>query len=378
MPSGIRFSAVESLVEMIYESMLDQRMWPRFVELACDVFGASSAHLIATSTINREGFWLAHCIDPAALESYERYYVGLSPWRARYPVLGPGSAISLRGESLVPDDTLVRSEFYLDFLRPLGQRWMCAAFLRPEVPRAPSYGLFMYRGANRNAFEPEAEDALAEISRNLLRLERLVHAVLTWREAHNSADVAAFLLTERGRLLGCNKTGEALIAERLVLPGMRSFGFGSQHADSWLYGALSRYQAAPHDARALRHLVALSPSRELELTLAPFAAPGSSPLTRAARVLLTVRRVDNEADSPLDDVALGGAVRERFRWTRSETDTVLRLVNGATLAQIAAMRECAVETVRSHIKSAKRKAGVSRQLDLVRIVHQLRDESERR
>ncbi|MCL4746021.1 MAG: hypothetical protein KJZ83_11465 [Burkholderiaceae bacterium] len=361
-------SALRHLIDLIYDSMLEPQALSKLLEHLCATYGAHSAQLISTASVNCQGFWTGHAIDPAAVQAYERYYAALSPWRAAYPSLARGASSVLRGEALVSDARLLRSEFYNDFLRPNRQRWMRAAYLRPEGALASGYGLYLYREPQAAPFEQETDQGLGALAAHLLRVERLGAAAAYWIASQGEGACASFLLTAKGRVLQCNEAGEALVDDGVVVAGARGVSFGSQQASLWLHGVLASRPGERDGAIVHRHLEQLSPEELVEFTLAPMRATACSPLTRAAALLLNVRRVVRA----IDDATLARVAHERMRWTRAEVETVRRLADGERIEQIAAARECALETVRSHIKSAKRKAGASRQMDLVRLVHQLR------
>jgi DNA-binding CsgD family transcriptional regulator len=62
----------------------------------------------------------------------------------------------------------------------------------------------------------------------------------------------------------------------------------------------------------------------------------------------------------------------RLGLSRSEAEVTLALAKGATLAEIAESRGVARVTVRDQIRAAMGKASVHRQVDLVRLVLELR------
>jgi len=72
-----------------------------------------------------------------------------------------------------------------------------------------------------------------------------------------------------------------------------------------------------------------------------------------------------------DTASLAARTAKLFGWTPTEFDTVWRLYQNASTHEISQARKCSVETVRTHLKHAKRKAGVSRQVELVTLLVQL-------
>jgi DNA-binding CsgD family transcriptional regulator len=58
----------------------------------------------------------------------------------------------------------------------------------------------------------------------------------------------------------------------------------------------------------------------------------------------------------------------RFGLTQAEADVASQFVNGGSIPEIAASRGVAESTIREQMKSIYRKTGVSRQVDLIRLL----------
>ena len=67
-------------------------------------------------------------------------------------------------------------------------------------------------------------------------------------------------------------------------------------------------------------------------------------------------------------VASRQEVRELYRWSRAETEVAMGVATGKPLTEIAAQRGKTMNTVRSQLASAMKKAGCHRQVDLVRLL----------
>ncbi len=357
------------LVEMVYESMLDPGALQQVVQGLCTELDADGAHLLAIPALNRSGFWVGHRIDPAMVDSYEQYYTRVDPWREALPALAPGQAAVFRGDDLVPPAALLASEFYNDFLLPQCQRYIHGVLVRPEAPGAPSYALSVFRGAGREPFDERADAILAGLGRHLLRVERLgVAAMLAGSDARGDA---VFFLGAGGRLIQCNKAAQAMIGDGVVVDGARTVSFASQSLNLWLHGLVSSRERMACD-RTRHCTTAHDPVMgTLEFELAPLRVAAPTPSLRAARLMLRVRH----AAGDMSGNVFARAAWSRYSLTASEVDILQKLAAGATVVEIADARQCSPETVRSHLKSAKRKVSVSRQVDLVRLVLDLGKES---
>ncbi|MCL4746020.1 MAG: hypothetical protein KJZ83_11460 [Burkholderiaceae bacterium] len=358
----------EGLVDLVYESMLEPAALPQVLAGLARATGADCANLWAVPPLNRAGFWIAHDIDRSAIDAYEQYYQRLDPWRAAFPLLAPGTSIVVRGEDLLPEETVLRSEFFTDFLLPNRVQRVCGVLVRPEAPWAPTYALSVFRAPGREFFEPDVVRLLDELGRHLLRVERLGTAALL--AGSDSRGDAAFFLGTSGRLIQCNRAAEELIVDSVVLPGVRTIAFSSQALNLWFHGLLTSPQRLAGDRARHRTTVRFPGHGDLEFELTALRGHAPTPVLRVAPMMLRVRRAVRNGEGD----AFARHACGRFGLTASEIDILQRLAAGATVAEIASARASSPETVRSHIKSAKRKTGIGRQVDLVRLVLRLNDE----
>lgn len=352
-----------ALIDLLYQGVEDRQAWCEFLQRSADALGASSAQFFSNGAVGREGFWLPYGVEPGTLERYDAHFRRLDAWYAARPQLAPGQWALLRYEQMVPDEIFLQSEFYHDFLRPQQIRWGRSVFLAPPANGASEYVLSWFRGPHRACFGAREEALIAEIGRHLARIEQLGAASVHARARLEEPGCAVFLLSEFGGLIQCNDEAEELQRAGAVVVEPWGLRFAAQEINFWLYNALHpRGRARGADASP-RLSARLDPLGPIDVDLRPAALALCSPLLRIARHALTVR--------PLHRLQGAGAMREaarRYRWTKAETATAAQLAGGATVASIAAARGVSVETVRSHLKAAKRKAGVSRQVDLVRLL----------
>lgn len=213
------------------------------------------------------------------------------------------------------------------------------------------------------------------LNRMLLGLR--LDAVLL-RQGVEPADAAVLLLGPHGVLLLANPRAERMLTEGLVLryDHLDRVSFPDPIAQARLEGVLRlpswmerlTFRLGPgeraHDAR----LMPVPPDAVAQLGI-PFLAGssrlGPNPMRMPGSCLLVVVRPSRQAEDGV--VAVAG----RLGLTRAEAAIAMGLVDGATLAEIADARGVSIHTVRVQVKSALSKAGVRRQIDLVRLVQRL-------
>ena len=361
--------ALSRLLDSAYAASTEHGRWPAFLREAAQLIGADSVHVCADGSFDLAGLGLQHGFSPEDLERYRRRYLSSDPWRRPAEALAPGRSAVVRGELLVDDGELFASEAYRDFFAPLGVRWCIGCAVAPALACSPLYVVRFFRSAAAGPFGADAEFIVGEIGRHLLRVERLAAALVGWRTAQGAGgSPAALVLSATGQLLQCDQHGAALLAAGALRRAGPRLRFASVSADAWLTTALAALPGKGGARRQVRQAGVVAPGVSSEIELVVVAQPCSSPLMLAARFLLRIATVRECTREQAAREASG-----RFGWTEAEFDVALRLGNGGTIAAIATARGTTLDTVRSHVKSIKRKTGVRRAADLIRVIAELTD-----
>lgn len=353
------------LIDKMYEAVLDPGQWSDFLAASASMLGASGAHLISTASVQTHGFWIAHGIEAEAIRMYDSYYRSVDPWLAALATLAPREYRSFRGESLVPDKQLLHTEFYREFLKPLGVRWLVGCHIAAPAPMASPYALCYFRTAQDAPFGDEAEVILNEFGRHLSRIDQLGTLNGLTQAGQVDDATALFFLSAKGRLIECNQPAAVLAEQGFSDPARRTMRLPSTGAGLWLQSLIASPRRAG-DARPKMLTESFDGFGEFALELLPFQQQGASPSRRHIAFVLVARRAQHSSAETLAALAT-----ELFHWTSSEFDIVYRLTNGETPTAIATARSSSLATIRSHLKSAKKKAGANRQVDLVRLFMQL-------
>lgn len=365
-------------IECAYESLLDSSGWGGFLNASATQLGADAALVIGPGRGRSVIPSPAVGFSRAALEQYAQYFHHVDPWwhEARAPARGEYRL--LHGERITPDSSLLSSEFYLEFLRPAGLRWMRALIVSPDADISRPYVVAWLRRSSRDPFSPADDHVIAELGGHLVRVERIAHAQVFGRrpgtEGRAGRESAVFVLGQGARLLQANGPAAALIARSVMSERNEALRPGTQEAEFWLHGALARVADRPlrrgaagiplSNEGSARTTLSFGQAGTYEFELAPISGLARSLGLLDAQAVLTVR----PGAAPQAD-AMVARLRSLYGWTAREVQTVWRLAAGLSPAQIATERGCSVETVRTHLKHAKRKAGVRRQVELVGLLY---------
>ncbi|HVL56482.1 MAG TPA: helix-turn-helix transcriptional regulator [Burkholderiaceae bacterium] len=365
---AVTLTELSELVSLIHEAYTDQSAWLRFVQNAARALSANSAFVTSISPVRQTGLWIPYRVDDPAMRQYEQYYRNVSPIRAGLRYAAPGCFDLVRGSDIIADAAMQKTEYYNDFLRPQDWRWVSGITVAPDAPQPLHYYVGFLRGTRSADFEPELDPVFRALGQHMAHVERLFRTRTLVRESAFAAGAsAAYFLTGEGRLIEYNAAGDDLIQRRIVRVGPRGLLLGTQATDLWLQGALATalVRGGAED-RGLRLRAVDAELGELLYELRVLNEPPPVPSLRGARFLLVV------GPPTVPDRAQAAVFAQRlFSWTRAEYDVASRLSSGQPLTEIAKARDSTLATVRSHLKRAKHKAGIRRQVELVRLVMKL-------
>lgn len=355
------------VVNSLHQAFADESRWGEFLADLAGVCGARRAVLMPLDAEPDEPFLASHGFPRAAASQWHSYFKRLDPWLNAGGLPEPGRYSRVEGEALVPDEALRMLKFYSEFLAPNDLRWLRGFWIRPDAGQASPYGVLLWRGVDQPSFDHGVLDTLDTVARAIVAFERVSVANALSRAAGLDHEAAAFLLDRRGRLLMSNGSADALLRREVATLRAGRLVLANPVADRWLHALLEQAGADPMllatPSRCRESLPGLGRSR---LELAAMRPIGAAPALLGWRFSVTLR-----AETDGSRIAVRRTAQKIYRWTNAEFDAVSRLADGEALPEIARQRQSTIETVRSHLKNAKRKAGVRRQVDLVRIITSL-------
>jgi DNA-binding CsgD family transcriptional regulator len=357
---------VGDLVADIYDAAIEPDTWPDVFERVRRRFGAAACGITHRFPTHVDQTWVG------LPESFERDYVARyhrhDPWarfadRLALDVVLPGS-------KMLPDEELVRTEFYNDLLRPHELKDLAAGILDRRGEALVSFALMPPSGAPLTPTALRAVGALFPhlrratlLSRRLAAAESVASALLARFDA---AGIAAIVVDRQRRPLETNALGDALLADgrHLRLDDGR-IAATSAAARAPLEQALASSRLArPLVVRLGAGVRAPSP---LTLSVVPMSErcrAGVAPLAHALLLALV-------ASGSFDAASVGDALIAAYDLTAAEA-RIGALVGGGLCPKEAADRAGITEgTARFQLKQVYAKLGVDGQRGLVAAVGRL-------
>jgi len=360
---GDDLDAQSVMIDGLYAALEDQARWPSVIALLGELLALRVLLMTCLGDVRHRPAFLEAGLDGARRRVYEATGWRDDPFRRAIRAPWVGHWQVLHGDKVAPEALRAGHPWLETILPGAGAAQVRALVITPSAPMSVPVLILAVRRADDPLFDARFDTLLGEVGRHLVRIESLAFRQATACMLRPGVVPAgAFLLDADGQVVGTDPAGAELLALGVFDATGNSLKPSHTDAASWLYGRLAQVRSGQLTLSDVHDGMPLPRSRvaRLELIAAPRLA--SSPSLMRARCLLTIAARPDQSSG-----RRGHSPAMLFGWTPTEADIVERLAEGGTVLGIAQARRCSVETVRSHLKSAKRKAGVARQVDLVRL-----------
>lgn len=374
--------ADDSLVNLIYEAALDSSRWMEFLVHFCGRLNSHTGLIWANdfnarsidSGLAGQDVFTQIGFSDSALTSLASYYAQRNVWLEDPRMHQEGRVIN--GSMLFPNNRLKKTEFWGDWLRHQGIFHTAAAIVekkhdrsvnvtvcRPEsmgeytadelallqrlMPHLQTAFALHSRLYRLQALSQAATAALEQIPFGVVLLDHQGRALFFNQKAEGMAGLSRLLRLREGGPVRCTLPADNSALELLVHGATRTGGNGPPNSATTPCGGGLRLSGL--DGKQLQLLVTPLPS---------WASPFG---TRSAAVIFM-----SDPYAAMGNISV--LLRNVYGMTPAESWLTEALVNGSTPHEYAANFDVTINTVRTQIKRAAAKAGVSRQSDLVRAV----------
>lgn len=354
-----------SIIEQIYESLLDDEAFDALPARLADLVGARSTTL--QTIVDQVPVHVAtHYFSEAMGAFYAANdIIKLDPW---IPIVTGKKLLNRAADS---DDHLSRrdfenSAFYNEFFRRFGDDTGVSLGAVIET-RDGFVGLGLHRALTAPRFDLRERAALEAA---LPHLRRLAETRSRLRETEGAVrDLRAVLHAQAVPVLLTDATGRIhfanAAAEEMLVSGD---GLWSHQGVLRVAGAqVQRLARALADAAGSRGsgdaiLVARPSARPAyRVVVAPHRGPGALP----GRAMVVIE------DPVKSNAGLVDCLRHLFRLSPAEADLAVHLAEGCSLGDVAGRRNVQASTVRSQLNSVLAKTGLRRQSELTAMISRL-------
>ena len=360
-------SEISKLILLAYEAATELSLWPAFLKrytealeadltaLQIHYFDAGHSEVVAQFGIN-----------PSFNSSYNAQYSKRNLWRdCGRKVYRTG--VVLLEEEICPRSLTLKSEFYHDYLVPMGSTRSLGPVIHRDEQRAVT--IPSMRIESREPFGEEqrmlARQLLPHVTRAFQILERL-HVLKASEDVIGSLPFGVAFLTNSGYVVYSNRAAEQIFEEA---DGIRvQFGTltgGSRQSTSDLKAAIDQAAHVDRTTAWPRIVLIERPSLRRSYQVLTFPVRGGLPQFRGLRVpSLAVFIVDPEQQL----VQAPEILADMFGLTRKEAEVAARLAEGKSIQQLAGELGMRYETARTHMRRIFDKTSTSRQSGLVSLI----------
>lgn len=378
--------AFDALVNLIYEAALDSSRWLEFLVEICGQLNSHTgliwandfnARSIDSGLVGQDVFIQTGFTD-SALASLSAYYAKRNVWLEDPRLHKEGRVVN--GPMLFPSNHLKKTEFWTDWLRHEQIFHTCAAIVEKKQDRSVNVtmcrpesmgeytadeltllnrlmphlqaGFALHRRLYRlQALSQAATGVLEQIPFGAVLLDHQGHVLYFNQRAENMAKLPRVLHLRDGSPVRCLHSGDELALAGLI--------HGATHTGTRIKNKVSLASRSVAPAGGLR--ISGQDGRQLQLLVAPLPSWSNPFGTRSAAVIFI-------SDPHAAPGNMSDLLRSVYGMTPAESRLTEALVNGGTPQELAETFNVTINTVRTLIKRAAAKAGVSRQSDLVRAV----------
>lgn len=352
---------LDDVVDSFYASALDDGLFLEATSRAVERFGAVAGGYYRKTNDSRDLLDVLFVgLEQRWIDRWQELMAGaetLGRW-AHNPNIG--AVVNIDRHVSVEGDPL-----YERWVRPQGLHWSTGVLVDID---ADSHGAFIVmRRAEQPRFDEEADQAMAELGRHVVRIMRMRHDVrrldgqLAFAHAMLDRLQAAAIVTDGvGRILKMNEAADELIRARRGLGERKGRLCGEEHLahDRLQHALASVVGTGAADVVVIRS----NGGRPLTLEIEPIPAPTRAPSQPAFVALVLV-------NDPMRSPAVSlEHVQDLYDLTAAEARVALAVLEHDKLQSIADTLGRSLGTVRAQLAQVLAKTGTRRQAELVRLL----------
>lgn len=365
----------QALVADIYADILGKEQVPELMGKIGAALSADSSFMFSShSETASETLLVSQNMCPVAVDRFRSYWHQEDVWAQAAARRGMMRRdVVVRGTDLLPAREYERSRFFNDFARAGGMGTMLGSVLfdGSEDAGLPFTNLCWYRNVGKDDFEvadreglrallPHLQQALV-IRQRLLALRRQQDVVC---QSQAQLKFASLLLDASGLILQTNSEADRLLAGddnivRVSRGRVRSLGRRSCPSIS---AALALCRSERRSLPLLVQCEGAQPLVKGHLVYMP--ADRDTPIGAQSepRYLLLLELPRDNAEE------IAHLAARLFEYSPTERVVAVLLMKGMSAEDIARHRQLSLATVRTQVRAVLVKSGVTRQIDLVRML----------
>jgi DNA-binding CsgD family transcriptional regulator len=369
--SSLRFPADgEALLGLAYDIPFDQEWGPLLDHLTATLGLFSSDIVIVDRRSGKSSLYASNSVPQELVTDYQEHYARCDPFMPLAASRPVGDWLS---STSLPTLPWFGTEYHEDFLRRHGIEHIGGLSVMNDESTMVTLAVQRPPGSRTDErLEERLCRFLAPHLRRVVELQRQLAEAESQRaaaiEALHRLEIGVILLSSSGRVMAANRgasdmagagDGFALSREGPSAQTARD----TDRLRGLIQEAVRTTQGRGFQPGGAMRLERPSGKRPYEVLVTPIAADRLYIGSRHAAALLFV--TDPERTPRSFDEHL----KQLYALTAAETELAMRLMTGASPAQIAEERGVSIHTVRAQLKSIQAKTDTRRQSELVRLLY---------
>jgi DNA-binding CsgD family transcriptional regulator len=365
-----------SLIESVYDATLAPDRWQAMIEEFVIALGANSG-ILREANYNSGTVGLFNTVgyEPTSKQAYRDHFVHLDMFAPALKQSSIGKMI--HGDSAVPWSQQRTSEFYNDYMRPQGGRYVLGATLARDTHHTLLFGL--QRTPRQGDFSPNHIRLIQLVAPHIakaVQIHRQLYEVTNHKHwalsALNRLKIGVMLLNDRGHPEFVNSAAERFMSDcgcviaddGLLLTSVAETLQLHRLIKDTAACATGRHRFAS-DNMMVNNLIVSSLGQRIRIQAIPLSRNVSNHEWNLGVSDSCVALFITNANCPSLN---GHKWAEQYGLTPAETKLAVLVAEGIDLETAATRLAVSVQTIRSQLKSVFAKTNVNRQAELVALL----------
>jgi DNA-binding CsgD family transcriptional regulator len=356
----------DQLIDLIYAVTFGEARWEDFLSRLNEALpGGMSGMLYHDIKPSAGAIDIQSGIPPEWADKYASHYARINPWMAAAAVRKVG--LGIVAEQMLPREKLLKTEFYNDWFRPIGNESAVGITIVRDDGR-----LFLLSTLTSSLDADANKQAADRLTRLAPHLRRsFTHFQSGYRSkiiaevggsVFDAIDIGVVVVGATGTLKSVSPTADTMMSSNngLATVVLGKLRFTDKAVGDAMAAMLERDYAGP---RVFSRMIS-----GIRLTMIKVQKDRQSEYFEGPTIVITLENKD--VTPALNEAQL----QIHFGITNAELRTLKAIFSGQSVNDIADMEKRSRETIRGRLKSLYFKTNTSRQSDLVRLAMKWTDQ----
>ncbi|MES2149786.1 MAG: helix-turn-helix transcriptional regulator [Pseudomonadota bacterium] len=363
---------LDSIIRKIYDAALDPTEWEALLAEITSAIGAVAGFYAGLDIRHGRGaFWYTVGHDERVASLYNEHYLSIDPTLAHI-IKSPGKAFAC--SEYLSDADVAASRFHSEFMIPNGIRYVLSGVVSMQGSMVSFFGF--QRHVSQPPFTQIETDFLQRLIPHFAKADQVAAKVSTVSDAKRLAmavldrmDYGIVIVNQAGHVRMTNQRAEQLLQAGEVIQSV--------------FGRIRLTNTKDNEALCgLARNAAAGDNEEMHVGTIETTAENGNVRVRVAVLPIShaeKRQLDDDeahvvlvlSDSNQQRAMASHVLKDSYGLTVAETKVATGLAGGQTQDELSESLFVSLATIKTHTQHIYQKIGVSRQVDLVRLVYGL-------